>query len=55
VFFLFHFFHVENLVKFNLAKKKTKINRISLEEKSSKIFPITLLKNSKISPEKEKH
>jgi hypothetical protein len=52
------FFFIFSMLKiwWNLTWKKKKINsQISLEEKNSKIFPISLLKNSKISPEKEKH
>jgi hypothetical protein len=45
---LVHFFHVENLVKFNLEIFFKKINsQISLEEKNSKMFPISLSITSK--------
>ncbi len=53
--FSFSFFPCWKFGEIWPAKTNSKISWISLEEKNSKIFPISLLKNSKISPEKEKH
>jgi hypothetical protein len=55
LFFFPLFFDIEILAKFNPKKKDSKISRIYYTRKTktkiSKMFPISLLKNSEISPE----